>query len=85
MSLLLRITLTEFIRKAVDKRDINRDSIAVPSVGAGYFRLVVHMRKSILDRIGLCIKPALIKGVEKGLYFVKTFTVFVFALYEPMY
>jgi len=43
------------------------------------------MRKSILDRIGLCIQPALIKGVEKGLYFVKTFTVFVFALYEPIH
>lgn len=84
MSLLLRIALTEFIRKVVDKRDVNRHSFAVTSVRAGYFRLVIYMCKSILDRIGLCIQPALIKGVENGLKYVKAFTVFVFALYESI-
>jgi hypothetical protein len=43
------------------------------------------MCKSILDHIGLYIEPALIKGVENGLDYVKTFTVFVFALYEPIH
>lgn len=80
MALLLRIALAELIRQAVDERDVDRDSLAVPGVGAGDFRLVVHVCKSVLECISLCGKPPLVEGVEGGLYLVEAFTVFVFAL-----
>lgn len=83
MARLLRIALAEFIRQTVHERDVDRDSLVVPSVGAGHVGLVVHMAKSILEYVGLCVHPILVEGEECGLHYVEAFAVFVFALYEP--
>ena len=83
MARLLRIALAEFTRQAVHERDVDRDSLVVPSVGAGHVGLVVHMVKGVLEYIGLRVQPILVEGEERGLHYVEAFTVFVFALYEP--
>lgn len=83
MTILLCITIAEFIRETLDEGGIHSDSLIISRVRAEYFRrfFVVSMFHSIFDCIGLYCQPFLVIGVVDWAHYIEAVAVFVFSLY----